>query len=193
MLSHEPLSSQARYCGANMGTGKSTANPNFRHGHSCGGRRTPEYRSWKAMKTRCTNTNFPTFKHYGGRGIRICDRWINSFENFFADMGPKPTPKHSLDRIDNNGNYEPSNCRWATQDQQVRNCRRARRFIFQGIDLSVMEWSKKLGIPWTCLAQRHDWGWPAERALTEPVRQKSKKSSTAMIPFAVVVHALQAK
>jgi hypothetical protein len=76
------------------------------------------YRSWQSMKTRCNNLNF---RRYGGRGITYCDRW-NSFENFLADMGPRP-PGHSLDRINNNGNYEPSNCRWATLSQQAQNRR----------------------------------------------------------------------
>lgn len=74
------------------------------------------------MRQRCQNPNADKFKHYGGRGIRVCDRW-QSFENFFADMGHPPTPKHELDRMDNEGHYEPGNVRWATRKQQVRNTR----------------------------------------------------------------------
>lgn len=81
----------------------------------------PEYNSWYSMKYRCTNMNAANYKYYGGRGIIVCERWMQSFENFYQDMGPRPTGKHSLDRIDNNGNYEPSNCRWATDDQQYKN------------------------------------------------------------------------
>jgi hypothetical protein len=85
---------------------------------------TAEYRSWYAMKARCKNEKNKSYEFYGGRGISVCERWIKSFENFFADMGHKPSPKHSIDRIDNNGNYEPTNCKWSTPSEQVKNRRR---------------------------------------------------------------------
>lgn len=88
--------------------------------------KTPEYRSWAAMKTRCLNTGNHAYKLYGGRGITICSQWLNSFETFLRDMGPRPTAKHSLDRIDTNGNYEPENCRWATTSEQGRNRRKVK-------------------------------------------------------------------
>jgi hypothetical protein len=97
---------------------------NFRHGYSPDeiARRTPEYRAWQALKTRCFNPKIVGYHRYGGRGITVCDRWINSFENFLADMGCRPGPEYSIDRFPNNdGNYEPSNCRWATRDQQAAN------------------------------------------------------------------------
>lgn len=85
------------------------------------------YRTWRAMKNRCYNKKHPQYHDYGGRGVAVCDRWLNSFENFYSDMGDKPTSQHSIDKIDNNGNYEPKNCRWATATQQVRNQRISKR------------------------------------------------------------------
>lgn len=81
----------------------------------------PEYRVWQAMKTRCSNENINSYDRYGGRGIKVCDRWLNSFENFYRDMGSRPGESYSIDRINNDGNYEPGNCRWATAAEQVRN------------------------------------------------------------------------
>lgn len=91
---------------------------NFRHG-GCG---TPEYNSWTAMRQRCNNPNTNSYKNYGARGIKVCERW-NTFAQFFADMGQKPSERHSLDRINVYGDYEPSNCRWATPEEQARNQR----------------------------------------------------------------------
>lgn len=98
---------------------------NRKHGESipC----TREYAAWLSMKTRCTNSRFPRFKDWGGRGIKVCTRWRESFSNFLADMGRKPSPKHSMDRINNDGDYTPNNCRWATASQQARNCRPKRK------------------------------------------------------------------
>lgn len=83
----------------------------------------PEYEVWKGMRSRCSRPSVDSFKYYGARGIRVCDRWLHSFVNFYSDMGPRPSPAHSLDRINNNGNYEPSNCRWATAREQTLNSR----------------------------------------------------------------------
>ena len=93
------------------------------HGHA--GK--PEYIAWCAMRKRCSNPGHPAYKHYGARGISVCDRWESDFPAFLADMGERTSPKHSLDRIDNDGNYEPGNCRWATKAEQMANRRNSRK------------------------------------------------------------------
>lgn len=108
----------ARSCGCQMSSGL------LRHGHSKKGHYSPTWRSWQAMKARCLNSKHHAWPNYGGRGISICGRWLNSFENFLADMGERPTGT-SLDRINNDGNYEPGNCRWATPSQQIANRRKS--------------------------------------------------------------------
>lgn len=118
----------------------------------------PEFNAWIGIKTRCFNKNSKAYDRYGGRGIKVCDRWKESFENFFLDMGERPSPKHSIDRIDVNGNYEPENCRWADDTQQCRNqrisksnktgvrgaylCKRTNRFV---VSITVNKKVKYLG------------------------------------------------
>lgn len=106
---------------------------------------TPEYWSWASMRGRCLNPKNPAYRNYGGRGITICDRW-QRFEHFLADMGPRPSRAHSIDRIDNNGSYEPGNCRWATADVQSNNRRSNRRITINGETKGVSQWARHLGI-----------------------------------------------
>jgi hypothetical protein len=116
--------------------------------------RTIEYRSWCDMKNRCYNINLSNYKDYGGRGIKVCDRWLESFENFLADMGHKPTHQHSIDRIDVNGNYEPSNCRWATMKEQCNNRRNNILIIHNNIKKPFSEWASDNNISYNLLYQR---------------------------------------
>lgn len=116
---------------------------------------TPEYRTWDHIKTRCLNPNFNDYHNYGGRGITICDRWLNSFENFLADMGERPTPKHSIERNDTNGNYEPSNCSWATHKEQCNNQRRTIKISYNGKIQSLKNWSRELCISYDRIRKRY--------------------------------------
>lgn len=126
---------------------------------------TREYRIWCAMRTRCTNLNTPGWANYGGRGIEVCERW-QSFENFLADMGPCPTG-FSIEREDNDGNYEPSNCVWADRTTQSRNTRKNRRIEFNGVTKILKDWAHDLGIDQASLRQRLD-KWPLAEAITTP-------------------------
>lgn len=110
----------ARSCGCSRREGFTT----FIHGEARRNNKTPEYQAWTDICRRCTNPDFKQWKDYGGRGIRVCDEWLNSFDAFLSHVGRKPSPKHSIDRIDNDGHYEPGNVRWATRSEQERNKRR---------------------------------------------------------------------
>jgi hypothetical protein len=128
------------------------------------------YRVWQAMITRCCNQNQPGYKNYGGRGIRVCDRWRNSFEAFIEDMGERPGPGYSLDRIDNDGNYEPGNCRWATRTEQRRNCRHLIKVMFEGREYLLFDLAKEHGLKPLTVRARLEAGWTLEEAVLTPAQ-----------------------
>lgn len=144
-------------------------NPNFKHGAATGGV-TKEYQIWADMKRRCFNPNHPRYDLYGGRGITVCKEWKESFEAWHDYIGPRPTRKHSQDRIDNDGNYEPGNVRWATERQQQRNKRTSRLITFKGKTKTLAEWSIQIGCPVSSLHWRLSNGWSVERSLTKKFR-----------------------
>lgn len=142
----------------------------LKHGAKSGGNVTQEYRIWSGMKQRCLNPKAPNFVNYGGRGIKVCARWVNSFDNFLADIGPIPTPKHSIERNDNNGNYEPSNCVWADRKTQALNTRRNKWILFKGESKTLGQWGISTGMGRDVIAARLKMGWTVEKSLTLPVR-----------------------
>ena len=127
---------------------------------------TPEHIAWQNMLRRCFTPTNPAFKNYGGRGIAVCDRW-REFAAFFADMGPRPTAQHSLDRIDNNEHYKPGNCRWATKIEQTNNTRQNRWITFDGRTMTLTRWAREVGLDDVTIYHRIKHGWHLERALTE--------------------------
>lgn len=106
-----------------------------------------EYGIWLSMRNRCERKQDKDYANYGGRGIRVCERWQRSFLAFYSDMGPRPSPYHSIDRIDNSRGYEPENCRWTSRSEQNENTRRSTPLTYNGETLSARQWSERTGIP----------------------------------------------
>jgi len=158
-------------CGCLVGQHKRT------HGATIGGKMSPEFRVWSAMHSRCENPRNKGYKDYGGRGIKVCERWA-SFENFLADMGPRPSLAHSIDRYPNNdGDYEPHNCRWATMREQSNNRRSSRTLTFHDETLTLAEWERRAGLSSGVLHRRLHWGWTVEEALTVENGRKVRRES----------------
>lgn len=138
------------------------------HGYAHSGPKIPEYNIWASMRLRCFQKNSRAYKDYGGRGITICDAWRESFPAFLAYMGPRPSPAHSIERIDNDGNYEPGNVRWATMKEQCRNRRSNRNLTVNGITKTFTEWSELTGLGFTTIRYRVTHGCTPEQALAIP-------------------------
>lgn len=142
--------------------------------HGFSKQRSSTYRSWQNMNDRCNNPNATEFRYYGARGITVCERW-RSFEFFLADMGERPMGR-TLDRKDNNGNYEPGNCRWATAIQQGRNTSRLRLVTIEGITRCLSEWAEISGLPWTTIRTRVDHNVEGKAIIAAPwCLQKAEK------------------
>jgi hypothetical protein len=143
-----------------------------------GGSGTSEHGIWCGMKQRCHNPKAVAYQWYGARGISVCDRWrgVDGFKNFMADMGPRPSPKHSIDRKDNDGNYCPENCRWATDEEQARNTAQNVNLTFNGRTMCNSAWAKELGITPEGLRQRLQ-RMPVERALTMRRQKRGPRKS----------------
>jgi len=135
----------------------------FKHGYASGGA-TYEYRAYHSMLTRCNSHRSLKFKLYGGRGIKVCKRWLKSFENFLEDMGPRPAGM-TLERKDSNGDYTPENCKWADRIEQANNRRISHKITVDGRTLSLSQWSREVGISPSTLGYRLSQGWSPEKAL----------------------------
>jgi hypothetical protein len=146
------INGRAKSCGCSKNNFISRSNT--RHGESQPGKKTVEYMTWNGIKNRCYNEKDHNYDKYGGRGISVCSRWIESYDNFLSDMGRRPPGKYSLDRIDNNKGYSPDNCRWATNKEQSRNTRTNRIIEFKGQEMTLTEWSETLGLKVFTLAMK---------------------------------------
>lgn len=143
--------------------------------------KTPTYSSWHGMLQRCTNPNNPRWKRYGGRGITVSERWLK-FENFLEDMGVRPKGL-SIERINNNGNYEPSNCKWATRREQQGNTSFNQLLTFNGETDHLAGWARRLGIkPDTLYSRIFTLGWTIERAFSKDPEDKKKKTNKSGYP-----------
>lgn len=166
VVTHKLIMGHTRSCGCLQA--QVTTERNLRHGRS----KTPEHDTWLAMRQRCSNPKHRSFKHYGARGITVCQRW-SSFEAFFADMGLRPSSRYTIERIDNEGPYSPSNCRWATRMEQGANSRRNRRLTYRGETLTLSEWARRFKIQRLTLLMRLKSGLTVAEALERPVQKRS--------------------
>lgn len=161
-------SGRSKSCGCGKATACAAAATTHGHSHGKSGLPTPEYVAWQGMIRRCGNPRERCFPRYGGRGIRVCDLWRASFEAFLADMGPRPSSSHSVDRVNNDGHYEPGNCRWATRREQALNRRNTLRAGRDGQPVASLAIAR--GLPPSAVLQRLRSGHSLERALETPLR-----------------------
>lgn len=147
---------------------------------------TQEFRIWIGIKTRCMNKKDPGYKNYGGRGIKLARRWFK-FENFIADMGPRPSTAHTIERKDNDAGYNASNCRWATFTEQANNRRSCVRIEFDGVTRTIADWARAVGFPPTTISMRLKRGWSVEDALMRELGHRPARKTPSMLEAAVRV------
>lgn len=167
-------------CGDTKSCGCIRGQSNITHGDSRG-KKTKEYRTWTGIITRCYNINHHKYPSYGGRGIVMCDRWRNSYENFLSDMGRAPSPKHSIDRPNVNGNYEPGNCRWATDAEQCENKQNSVKATINGETKIISQWARLYGISEFKCYSRIKKGWTPEDAVLKPSLKGKDKGKPVVL------------
>jgi len=172
VVGHDLTSGRTTSCGCYKR--ERVAEANTVHGMAQRGKQHPMYNTWARMIQRCENPNDKPYKYYGGRGITVCEEWHNSAIFIDWALANGWQKGLTLDRIDNDGNYEPSNCHWVTRKEQARNRRSNRRITFNGKTQTLAQWAEELNIKdkilWNRINRYH---WPIERALTEPVRRRA--------------------
>lgn len=165
----EVATAVAKSCGCRVANGEKVT----KHGLTKGNIKSVEFKAWCAMRQRCSNPNDQSYHSYGGRGIKVCDRWDNDFAAFLADMGERPSNQHSLDRFpDVNGNYEPGNCRWATGSQQRKNKRDSIMITYHGKTQHLHDWCTELGVNPVVVRERiKRYKWTVEESLETPLME----------------------
>lgn len=141
----------------------------------------PEFFIWATMKARCYNPNTKRYSRYGGRGIKVCNRWLHSFPNFLEDMGSRPSSRYSIERKDNDKGYEPGNCIWATMKEQANNKSNNTRLTLNGETYTQREWSEIIGIGEKIISQRIKRGFTVEQALTFPKGHRRSDPSPPLL------------
>lgn len=147
----------------------------LKHGHAIKGHESPEYGIWIGIKQRCYNSNISRYDRYGGRGIKVCERWLASYEAFYQDMGRRPSIKHSIERLDNDLDYTPENCAWKTKKEQANN--RSSNIVIElwGEKKNISEWYSITGIQRATLQKRYHAGWKSKDILITPVGTTNKR------------------
>lgn len=163
-----------------------TSNHNWRHGFAPAGTQHPFYRIWCGIKARCSNPSSPSYRWYGSKGIKVCERW-EEFKGFYEDMFPTWALGMEIDRIDFNGHYCHENCRWVTDSEQARNTSRNHWIEFNGQRRTITDWSKLIGGAHSLVRHRLRLGWPLEKILTTPPKLVNRKprcssNTTAVAP-----------